>query len=94
MANPKAKLEDVDEDNEEELDRLKFLVISLNGNSDRLFINKEIDKMIAGGTSQMQAVIDKYESGLNREVIHICRTCSTQNKTDVPLEAEFFRRSL
>lgn len=92
-ANPHAKIESFDE-SDEELDRLKLLVVSIDGNTDRLHISKKIDSMVAGDVSEIQSLINEYESGIEREVTHTCSACKTQVKTEVPLEAEFFRRSL
>ncbi len=94
-ANPTAKKEKVDMDSvDEDMDRIKLMIVSLNGNPDRLFINREVEGMVAGAVSEVQQIIDKHDSGIEREVTHTCDSCGTVTQADVPLEAEFFRRSL
>lgn len=70
--------------------RLKFIIISLDGNSDRAGIRKFVDEMRAGDSLALRNHIRTSTPDVDMGFDFSCRSCGLERREDVPLGVSFF----
>jgi hypothetical protein len=70
--------------------RLSLVIESVDGNDDKVFIEKFINHMIAGDSAALRNFIDQEEPGISTDHTNICPKCAKEFTLDVPVGSSFF----
>jgi len=70
--------------------RLSSVIQSIDGNEDKVFIEKFINRMIAGDAAAFRNKIDEEEPGISTDHKNICPKCAKEFTVDVPVGSNFF----
>lgn len=66
------------------------LVVSLNGNTDQVFIAKALKKMHIRDIKTIEKEVNRKEFGINTTFEFECPTCNTKSTLGIPFDANFF----
>lgn len=70
--------------------RLKFSIVSVEGDTDRNKISRFVDNMPAGDSKALRKHIEKHEPGIEMKDRVNCPSCDYESEVAVPLTASFF----
>jgi hypothetical protein len=71
--------------------RLKFLIVSVDGSSDKLTIRKFVDEeLLSRDSITLRAEIKKNSPDLDMSFNFTCEHCNNSERMDVPMTAQFF----
>jgi len=70
--------------------RIVMVAESIDGNTDKVFIEKSVNRMIAGDAAAIRNFLDDEEPGISTNHKNICPKCSNEFVTDVPIGSSFF----
>lgn len=71
--------------------RLKYSIVSINGETDKLKLDKFIRNMMSRDNANIQKFYKEYEPGLEMTVQFNCPDCESEVKIPLPMNASFFR---
>jgi len=70
--------------------RLKYSVVSINGEQDRSKINSMVENMIAGDARALRKYINQISPNIDMKKWTTCKSCSEESEVEVPLGVSFF----
>ena len=70
--------------------RMKYIVKSIDGNSDQMFISNYIDSMPVKDSRFLRKMINELEPGIVMSQLVTCPACGAENMEDIPIRANFF----
>ena len=70
--------------------RLSMVIESVDGNNDRVLIDKVVNRMIAGDAAAIRNFLDDEEPGISTDHKNVCPKCADEFITDVPIGSSFF----
>lgn len=69
---------------------LKHQVVAVEGNNDRVFVNRFIEKMIARDSIALRTYIRSISPDVIMKQMFSCNFCGEESEVDVPITDEFF----
>jgi len=70
--------------------RLKSAIVSVDGKTDKVFIDKFVRNMPARDARVIRKFLNENEPSLELKSPFVCRNCGEAKEVDIPLTAEFF----
>jgi hypothetical protein len=70
--------------------RLKRSIVSIDGNEDKGYIARFVDRMRAGDSKALRRYVDKHEPGVNMKQEAECPACGDREEVHMPLGSSFF----
>jgi hypothetical protein len=71
--------------------RLKKLIVSIDGKTDRAFINKFVDnELLSKDSMALRAYARSVSPELDMSFNFVCPSCGSQERMDVPMTVQFF----
>jgi len=87
---PRSREEVFLKDSESVYQNLYRFVISINGNSDPVFISKALKRMHIMDIKKLVSEINKAEYGVNPRFIFECPECTHTETMAIPMDVSFF----
>lgn len=69
---------------------LKVMIVSVEGNADRAYINSFIDNMPAKDSRYLRTTYQKCVPNIELKETHACGACSAETEISVPFTTDFF----
>lgn len=71
--------------------RLKYSIVSIDGEKDRIKLDRVIRQMPVRDSASIHKFFEKHEPGIDMKVEFACQDCGEEARILMPLSAQFFR---
>lgn len=72
-------------------ENLNLIIVSINGNKDRMKISNALTRMSSADTATIREVLRQNEPGIDTNILITCPDCQNEMKLSLPFTESFFR---